>query len=116
MKIYDTSIFCPLRCKKSRGNSADRFRRYGKLHESQIREMAAAPYQTDERAKEVIECRRYRKQKWRVMLLHRSTSSNGNQSYQPLVLPYRARRTKGNPWVSMVCCRTAKDRLETGMD
>src|SRR5258708_35996719 len=78
--------------------------------------MAAAPYQTDERAKEVIKCRRYRKQGWRVTPLYRSTSSDRDQLHQPPILPYRTWRTKSNPRVPMVRCRTTKNRLETRMD
>src|SRR5258708_25792412 len=78
--------------------------------------MAAAPYQTDERAKEAIKRRWHRKQEWGVMPLYRSTSSDRNQSYQPSILPYGTWRAKGNPRVPMVCCRTTKNRLETRMD
>src|SRR5260370_37722781 len=50
------------------------------------------------------------------MPLYRSTSSDRNQSSQPSILPYGTWRAKGNPRVPMVCCRTAKNRLETRMD
>src|SRR5258708_38949740 len=116
MKIYDTSIFCPLHCKKSRGHSTDRLRCYRKLYESQICEVAATPYQADERAKKAIERRWYRKQKWRTTPLYRSTSSDGKQLYQPSILPHRTRGAESDPWVPMVCCHPTKDRLEMRMD
>ncbi len=78
--------------------------------------MATAPDQTNEQVKEAVERRWHRKQKRRVMILHRPTGSNRNQSYQPPILPHRTGRAESHPWVSMVCCRTTKNRLETRMD
>src|SRR5258708_13447976 len=106
MKIYDTSISCPLRCKKSRGNSTDRFRCYGKLYESQVREVAAAPNQTNERAKKVIKRRWHREQKWGTTLLHRLTSTNGKQPHQSPILPYRTCEPKTNPRIPILSLPT----------
>src|SRR5258708_16307647 len=112
MKIYDTPIFCPLHCKKSRGDSADRFRRYGKFHESQICRMVAAHNQTNERTKKIAEHRWDRKQKRGAALLYRPTGADRDQPHQPPILSYRAWGTKGHPRVSVVCRCTTQDRLE----